>query len=197
MVRRGPASFFLRKSGSECCWSRIALAGPALRRACRMVIRLFVSRWNDTAPSSRRACCCRCCTTLRRASRARAPLSFQRLATRSAGAVCRPSWTNLARGGHDGRGLRRRIRRDARNAPDEPCQLACDCGDDNLPQLAPRHHVTISLAQPSLCLPGNLAHRLRHGVNGGQLVAGDEGRETGSCEQPRSAGCGRGYRRSW
>jgi hypothetical protein len=97
----------------------------------------------------------------------------RRIAPRTRSWWCLPHDTaNLARGGRDGGGLHRRIRRDARNAPDEPCQLACDCG---LPQLAPRHHVT--LAQPSLCPPGNLAHRLAHGVNGGRLMAGDAGRE--------------------
>ena len=86
--------------------------------------------------------------------------------------------TNLVRRCRDGRGLRRRIRRDAGNGPDEPCQFACDRGDHDLPQLALRHHVTIALAQPGLRLPGDLAHRLRHGVNGGQLVTRDAGRET-------------------
>ena len=40
----------------------------------------------------------------------------------------------------------RRIRRDAGNGPDEPCQLARDRGDHDRPQLALRHHLPIALA---------------------------------------------------
>ena len=75
------------------------------------------------------------------------------------------------------RGLVGWLRRDASNGPDEPCQLARDCGDHNLLQLAFRHHLSIALAQPGLRLPGDLANCLRYCVDGGQLVAGDAGRE--------------------
>ena len=39
-------------------------------------------------------------------------------------------------------------------------------------------HMPIALAQAGLCLPGDRAHGLRHGGNGGQLAARDAGRET-------------------
>src|ERR1039458_9128773 len=46
-----------------------------------------------------------------------------------------------------------RIRRGARNGPNEPSQLARYGSDHDLLQLVFRHHVTIALAQPGLRLP--------------------------------------------
>ena len=59
MVRRGPASVYRRKSRSK-SFSRIALTGPALRRACRMMIRRFgqsVGRSWFVIPSARFSRC--------------------------------------------------------------------------------------------------------------------------------------------
>ena len=103
--------------------------------------------------------------------------AFQRLAAWRARAARGPAWTNRLRHTRVHCGLVGWIRRGASRGPDKPRQLAGDGGDDNLLQLAPGHHLSIALAQPGLRPPGDLAHSLWHGIDRGQLVAGDAGRE--------------------
>ena len=105
--------------------------------------------------------------------------------------------SNLFRRCRDGGGLRGRIRRDAGNGPDESRQLARDCGDHDLSRLAFRHHATIALAQPGLRLPGDLAHRLRHGVNGSELAASDACREAVAVGGLDQQGAGVNVAGSW
>src|SRR5271165_5499770 len=178
MVRRGPASVSSRKSSSErfCedCPDRSRPPPCMPDEDDPTVWSAGGTSVHDRPVSSLQP---RCGTGWFRASRP-APTAFRGWRWRCARAACGHWWTNLFRYHRYCNALRRRIRRDAGNGPNEPCQLACDSGDHNLPQLAPRHHVTIALAQPGLRLPGDLAYRLWHGVNGGQLVTGDAGRET-------------------
>jgi hypothetical protein len=82
-------------------------------------------------------------------------------------------------------GLAGWLRRDASRGPDKPCQLAGDGGDDNLLQLASGGHLSMALAQPGLRPPGGLAHSLWHGIDRGQLVAGDAGREAATVRSLR------------
>ena len=144
MVRRGPASVFARKSSSKPFLEDrpdrfrpppcMPDGDPTVRSASGMMV----------LDHSVRASFGRCSSSLT------AGRFVHGAATRRAGAGGWPSLANLFRCSRYGRVLCRRIRRDAGDGPDEPCQLAPNRGDHVLVQFAPRHHVTIALTKPGL-----------------------------------------------
>ena len=60
-------------------------------------------------------------------------------------------------------------------AQTKPASSRGDGGDHDLLQLVSHHHPPITLAQPGLRFPGNLAHRIRYCLHSIQFVAGDAG----------------------
>jgi hypothetical protein len=83
------------------------------------------------------------------------------------------------------------------NGPNKACQLAGDCGGDDIGRLATAGELAIARAQPQLRFPSDLADRPRLFLLPHQQLAADPGPESGSTRPVRSAAGERRRCRLW